>query len=90
MPDLWSLNLCVVDPQGGPVEMAAVSISASSHPVADVAACTSASGRVAIDVPSSGRYTITIVADKGRRASVEVEAVTDDAITTIALDDGEE
>lgn len=73
----WSLNLCVFDPSGHPVDMAAISISGGPAALPDIAALTHTDGTASLDVPVTGAYDVTV-----RAAAFEVRVVRVGAVTT--------
>jgi protocatechuate 3,4-dioxygenase beta subunit len=63
----------VIDPQGRPIDDAAVYIVASPVSMPDIAQLTDDQGRFTISAPAPGRYTVGARSDRWGSAQTEVE-----------------
>ncbi len=88
--DQWSINLCVVDSQGHPVEWAAVAITDGPAPFPDIAALTDREGKVQITVPNpvaetDRHYRVSVSAPGHAICETNVNATRDDQHTTVRV-----
>ncbi len=81
------LTLRVVDSAGQPVENARVMLESAPVPVPDIAAMSDDEGRVIIPLPATGSYSIGCFADGYAAGHFEIDAVGEDVVETIVLED---
>ena len=81
----WSLNICVQDGAGRPIDSAVVTISESPVPVPDIAALTGLDGRVSLNVPREGIYEITVITEGLPVTVAQLEAAVNGAESNVLM-----